>query len=60
MFSAASRTSESVKSASRNTTAGGGGSFLGFGAKASVSFGKATSTGIATASKMRVYEYLAC
>ena len=48
MMSAASKQSEEIKKTSVRREAGGGGSFLGFGAKASTSFGKTTSTGEAT------------
>lgn len=53
MMSAASEKSESIKNTSKRTEAGGGGSFLGFGAKASTSFGKSTSTG-----KVEVMNYV--
>lgn len=48
MMSAASQTSERVKQTAKQEESGGGGGFFGIGAKASTSFGKTTSTGVAT------------
>lgn len=48
MMAAASKTSETVKKSSLNTTASVSGSYGGFSATASAAFGKSTSTGEAT------------
>eukprot|EP00752_Nemacystus_decipiens_P016983 g15208.t1 len=50
MMSAASETSERVKQTARQEERGGGGGFIGIGARAATSFGQTTSTGVATVS----------
>eukprot|EP00903_Cladosiphon_okamuranus_P009929 g9426.t1 len=48
MMSAASQTSERVKQTATQREVGGGGGLFGIGAKAATSYGKTTSTGVAT------------